>query len=124
MKDLKTSKYCDFEFRNDLQLSSDLDNLKRIVEERLNTQVGDFKLNPDIGTISQSFIGKGIDDKLMEDLEVNLAYSLTYDGLFSTDQVNIIIVQTGKSQLYIRVTIQSQYGSIKTSRTLGDSDDY
>lgn len=122
MRDLKTSKYCDFEFSNDLQMSTGLSTLTRIVEERLQTQVGDFKLNPDIGTVTQSLLGKGIDDRLIEDLEVNLVYSLTYDGLLQPSQVSIIIVPQGANKLYVRVTIQSPYGTIRTSKTLEGSD--
>ena len=108
-RDLKIdSQYGDFSIiNNDLVCTrSNLDNLKDVVIERYKTNAKDFLLVPTYGANLERFIGKGIDQSLINNVVTNLKYSLTYDKFVSLNELEIIpIILNDKLRLFTYITI-------------------
>lgn len=108
-RDLKIdSQYGDFSItNNDLVCTrNNLDNLKDVVIERYKTNAKDFLLVPTYGANLERFIGKGIDQSLINNIVTNLKYSLTYDKFVNLNELEIIpIILNDKLRLFTYITI-------------------
>lgn len=98
--DLKIdSNYGDFEIvGNDIYMTrSSKEILKHTVIERFKTNLNDFNLNPNYGASLEDFIGRGIDERLAEDVVTRFRYSLTYDNFLSNNELEILSVVMGNT---------------------------
>lgn len=121
INDLKTDPtYGDFIVQNDLVMIFNDDLLYNILVERLHTAYGDFRLAQDMGANIEGFVGMDINDRLIEDMELAIINSLSWDNLLDSGKIEVIIVPTGLHQLYVRVIVKSPF----TNEELVVSDTY
>lgn len=110
--DLKIdSNYGDFEIvGNDIYMTrSSKEILKHTIIERFKTNLNDFNLNPNYGAHLEDFIGRGIDEKLAEDIVTRFRYSLTYDNYLSNNELEILsVVIEHTIKLYVYISTLSE----------------
>lgn len=90
--------------------------LKDVIIERFKTNSNDFLLYPDYGADLDSYLGKGIDLKLLEDITTSLRYSLTYDNYLNNNEVSVVgLLLNNSIKLYVYVVINEQEVKIVTA---------
>lgn len=111
------SNYGDFVFRGDIQSIADRKVLEHLINERVKTNFGDFRLNIEHGADIERFVGAAINDQLIEDIKTSLISSLTYDGLLPPQNITIAPLRVGNNRVYFRIMITDPYskGTITTS---------
>lgn len=63
------------------------------VIDRYKTSFNDYLLLPNYGANLDIFIGRGIDNKLIEDIKTTFRYALTYDNFVDNTELEIIAVK-------------------------------
>lgn len=111
MKDLEIdSNYGDFVFRGDLQTIEDKVVLENLINERLKTNFGDFRLNVEHGADVERFIGVAITDDLIADIRTSIMDSLTFDGFIPPQDITIAPMRIGLNRVYFRIIVTNPYG--------------
>lgn len=110
MQDLNIdSTFGDFTIQGDIQTISDTEVLTNLIQERVKTNFGEFRLNIEHGADIDRFIGVAISKDLIEDIKVSIISSLTYDGFIPTQDIDVIPLQIGLNRVYIRVIVKNPY---------------
>lgn len=103
------SNYGDFIFKGDFQTIADRQVLEHLINERVKTSFGDFRLNMDIGADVERFIGAAISDQLINDIKASIQNSLTYDGLIPPQDITIAPLKVGNNRVYFRIMVTDPY---------------
>ena len=110
MKDINLdSDFGDFVIEGDLRFINNTKVLEAILNERVKTSFGDFRLNKSLGADLTRFVGVGITDQLVEDMSVALVDAITFDGLVPTQDVSVLPLRIGKNRIYFRVIVMDPY---------------
>lgn len=121
-KDLKVdSNYGDLELvNNDLKTETRrLFLLKNTIIERYKTNINDFKLNASYGANLDRFIGRGIDNRLVENIITSFKFCLTYDNFIDSTLLEILpVVVNNTVKLYTYINIGNETISIETTYDL------
>jgi len=117
------SNYGDFVFKGDLQTIEDRQVLKHLINERVKTSFGDFRLNIESGADVERFVGAAITDQLIDDIKASIQNSLTYDGLLPPQDITIAPLKVGNNRVYFRIMITDPYSKDTiTTSTLYNSE--
>lgn len=128
--DLMWSSSGDFKLDKSIK---DLANTKNInyrayiqrIMTRLQSNLGEWRYQPQVGTNISDFLGRANDEFLGEDLKQRIIFSLTNDGLIRLDEINVIVFPLSKIQIAVIVRVvprgQSQEILLKYSYSTRDN---
>ena len=117
------SNYGDFVFKGDLQTIEDRQVLEHLINERVKTSFGDFRLNVESGADVERFVGAAITDQLIADIKASIQNSLTYDGLLPPQDITIAPLKVGNNRVYFRIMVTDPYSKDTiTTSTLYNSE--
>lgn len=102
--------YGDFVMNNDVRMIQDLELIKHVATERINTNFNDFRLVPNSGADIERFIGRPVDSKLIADIKLSILMALTYDTFLRKDEIEILHFVEDEHSVYFRtiLTIQNK----------------
>ena len=109
------SQYGDIEiYGGDIILSKrNKEILKHTIIDRFKTSFNDYLLSPDYGANLEVFLGRGIDNKLAEDLHTAFRYSLTYDSFVENSELDIVpLIVNNSIKMYTYVSTAEEDVSI------------
>lgn len=109
------SQYGDIEiYGGDLVLTKrNKEILKHTIIDRFKTSFNDYLLFPDYGANLEVFIGRGIDNKLAEDLHTAFRYALTYDNFIENSELEILpIILNNSIKMYTYINTETEDVSI------------
>lgn len=97
------SEYGDIEILGgDLVLSkTNKEIAKHVIIERFKTNLNDFQLNPNYGANLEEYLGRGINNKLIEEIVTRLRFILTYDNYFNSSEIELLPVILDKNSIKI-----------------------
>lgn len=91
------------------------------IRTRLRAVPGDWLLNPGFGANIESFLGESATSATIAAVGRAITESITFDGLASPANIEVIPIQISKTIYYFRVIIQTSEGEL--TETFGyDSD--
>lgn len=84
--------------------------------DRYKTSFNDYLLSPNYGANLEVFIGRGIDNRLMEDIQTAFRYSLTYDNFVDSNELEIIVIKIDNTiKIYTYVNTEQEEIAITTT---------
>lgn len=115
-------QYGDFIINTDVKYVRGKTVLLNTILERLNTNHGDFRLEPDSGADLERFIGAGIDSKLISNMKLSIQYSLTRDNLISSSDIEILALQVSNNNVIFRIIVTIDGSEITLTKTFRNED--
>lgn len=118
------SEYGDFEILGgDLVLSKNSKEIsKNLIIERFKTNLNDFQLNPTYGANLDEYLGRGISNKLIEEIVTRLRFTLTYDNFFNNSDIEILPIVLDKNSIQIRVYLVTNEDEALVSVTYNEGE--
>jgi len=118
------SEYGDVEILGgDLVLSkTNKEIAKNVIIERFKTNLNDFQLNPNYGANLDEYLGRGISNKLVEEIVTRLRFTLTYDNYFLNSEIELLPVILDNNGIQIMLYLANNENEPMVSVTYNEGE--
>ena len=93
--------------------------IKNYIINKLKTQAGDIYASPEAGMPFDSYLGKGLDNTALKQLEAQVLSDLTSEGVLNTTDIEIFSLFRSHT-LYIRVVVTKNNLSLTAGITINE----